>query len=218
MERFKVVGMGPGGLDYIIPAAFKAIEQADVLAGAPRQIEMAEKEILRSKKETFLYRANLSELIDYLQANRNKRIAVLVTGDPGFHSLLGVISRSFSPEEYEVIPGISSFQSAMACLGKPWQADYLCSCHGKDFQEIQKAALKALRSGRRIILLTDARRSPSYIARELLKLEIGNRRVWLGENLTLPDEDWTACNLEETAQSGKDGRDDSYSLCVMIVE
>lgn len=218
MEKFKVVGMGPGGLDYIIPAALKAVRGAQVLVGAPRQIEAMGEEILNGGKDTFVYRSNLDELIGFLRNNRDRRIAVLVTGDPGYHSLLGVISRNFSPEEYEVIPGISSFQTAMARLGKPWQADRLCSCHGKDFQEIREAAMETLQAGHRVILLTDGKRRPPLIAAELLEAASGNRGVWLGEDLTLPEEEWTETSLEELSRQGDMELEKNDRLCVMIVQ
>lgn len=35
-HRITIVGCGPGGLDYMTPAAHTALSQADVLVGATR--------------------------------------------------------------------------------------------------------------------------------------------------------------------------------------
>ncbi|RLW68685.1 MAG: precorrin-6y C5,15-methyltransferase (decarboxylating) subunit CbiE [spirochete symbiont of Stewartia floridana] len=216
MKKFKIVGMGPGGRDYIIPAALQAIHEAQILIGAPRHLNAAAQYSQGEDKKTFTYKANLDALISFIRANRDRRIALLVSGDPGFHSLLGHVVRNFQAEEYSVIPGISSFQTAMARLGVPWQEDLTISCHGKPFREIRHRVLKTLKEGRRVILLTDSKNSPRIIAAELLDLDIGDRRVWLGVSLTLPDEEMAETTLQALAWG--ENAEESPRLCVMVVQ
>ena len=210
MIPFKVVGVGPGHRDYLLPVALKAVREADLLIGSRRLLD----EFSDEGKEVFPYHSSLPELLDFLEENRaERRIAVLVSGDPGYYSLLNAVSRRFPEDAYEVIPGISSFQVAMARRGKPWQDDLLVSCHGKGFEEISKAVLKALESGRRVILLTDHRWNPRAVSGELLEAGIGLRRVWLAESLTAPEESFTETTLEVL-----NGHREEYRLCVMIIE
>ncbi len=216
MKKFKIVGMGPGGRDYIIPAALQAIKEAQILIGAPRHLNSAAKYFQDEDKKTFTYKANLDALISFIRANRDSRIALLVSGDPGFHSLLGHVQKNFQAEEYSVIPGISSFQAAMARMGLPWQEDLTISCHGKPLREIRHRVLQALEEGRRVIFLTDSKNSPRIIAAELLNLDIGDHRVWLGESLTLADEEMTETTLQALAR--EDNAKKSPRLCVMIVQ
>lgn len=210
MIPFKVVGVGPGHRDYLLPVALKAIREADLLIGACRILD----EFRDEGKEVFPYHSNLSELLDFLEKNRTERqIAVLVSGDPGYHSLLNAVSSRFPEDAYEVIPGISSFQVAMARRGKSWQDDLLVSCHGQDFGEIIKDVLNALEAGRRVILLTDHRWNPGAVSGELLAAGSEFRRVWLAESLTAPEESFTETTLEAL-----NGNREEYRLCVMIIE
>ncbi len=210
MIPFKVVGVGPGHRDYLLPVALKAILDADLLIGARRLLD----EFHYQGKEVFLYHSNLPELLDFLEENKAKQqIAVLVSGDPGYHSLLNAVSNRFPEDAYEVIPGISSFQVAMARRGKPWQKDLLVSCHGQDFKKIIKDVVNALKSDRRVILLTDHRWNPRAVSRELLTAGSQFRRVWLAESLTAPEESFTETTLEAL-----NGEREEYRLCVMIIE
>ena len=233
MIPFKVVGIGPGSRDYLLPVALDAIRNADFLIGSPRLLEIFN----NLGKEVFSYRSNLPALMDFIEEQRQtQNIAILVSGDPGYHSLLGAVSRRFPEDAYEVIPGISSFQVAMARRKKSWQHDLLVSCHGKDFGIIKQAVLDALRTDRRVIFLTDYRWNPSAIAAELVAAGITVHRIWLAENLTTPEERFMEVTLEELAvesrvAADKNGTDSNlgstggtvenkkeYRLCVMIIE
>jgi len=217
---FDVVGIGPGSRGYLLPVALKAIENADLLIGSPRLLDIFED----LGKETFPYRSNLSTLLDFIGEKQGQRkIAVLVSGDPGYHSFLGAVSRRFPEENYNVIPGISSFQVAMARRKKPWQEDLLISCHGRDFREISAGVREALETGRRVILLTDHRWKPGAVAAELqeeLKAEnSGKYRVWLAEDLTMSDENFEETDIESLAARAADMEEQKeYRLCVMIIE
>ncbi|OQX29878.1 MAG: precorrin-6y C5,15-methyltransferase (decarboxylating) subunit CbiE [Spirochaeta sp. LUC14_002_19_P3] len=215
MGKFKLIGMGPGGVDYVLPVAKKALREAHVWAGAPRQLELAREICPNEEKIVFKYKNNLEELLNFIRVRGRQLLAVLVSGDPGFHSLLGIISRNFSASEYEVIPGVSSFQTAMARLGVPWQSDLLSSCHGRDFDHLCQAALDALRTGRRAIFLTDARRHPGRIAADLLEAGAADCPVWLAENVTLRGEWLRESTLKELAERGGEGEE--WELCVIVV-
>ncbi len=245
MMKFSVVGTGPGGADYLLPIAAKEIAAADCLVGARRLLD----EHRRPGQDVFEYRSNLKNVMDFLAESpgisnqtagdcpSGYRVVVLVSGDPGFHSLLGAISRRFDTSEYRVIPGVSSFQLAMARRGCPWQSDLLLSCHGRDFDEIRRAVLQALCSSRRVILLTDRKRQPVVLAREILLSEevpagkesllsvgdgagvealpnLAERRVFLAEDMALSGECFTETTLGELAAASEG----EYRLCVMIVE
>ena len=211
MIPFSVIGVGPGGRDYLLPIALKTIERADLLMGSPRLLS-GFKDL---KKETFTYQSNLNEFLDFIEEfSESRRLAVLVSGDPGYHSLLGAVSRRFPEDSYEVIPGISSFQVAMARRKKPWQEDLVMSCHGKDFIEIGDFVFKALENSRRVILLTDNKRTPAAIAAELKNGRVAVKRIWLAENLTSPEESF----LEKTVDELLETEEKEYRLCVMIIE
>ena len=127
MGHFTIVGTGLGIKEYILPQGIKAIEEADVLIAGERNLEPW----LYLKKENYIIKSNLQEIISKIEKEYvNKKIVVLVSGDPGFYSLLNYISRFFSRQEIKIIPGISSMQMAFAKAGLSWHDAILLNLHG----------------------------------------------------------------------------------------
>jgi len=128
MNKICIIGVGPGAGEYLLPAALKLIKDADCLIGAQRALDL----FSRFKKEKICFDSRLSRVIPYLKKHReDKKIAVLVSGDPGLYSLAQAIARNFPKDEYEVIPGISSLQLAFAQIGESWQDVKIISLHGR---------------------------------------------------------------------------------------
>ena len=170
MAEFTVIGIGPGHPDYILPVSRKATESADLLIGGRRQLDL----FSYTGKRELLLKGNYREVLEYIKRNiENEKIAVLVSGDPGYCSLLGMISRNFSSDKYRVYPGLSSFQVAVARIGETWNDADLISLHGRDISEILNGKRKKL------VLLTDHKNTPWKIARYLLQhgYEIGRAHV-----------------------------------------
>lgn len=120
-----VVGVGPGAREYIVPAALRRIEQADVLVGGKRHLKLFEElECVKIAIETGL------DFKDIL--NRKGRVVILASGDPGLYGILDVVLKYVNKEEVEVIPGISSVQYIMAKLGMPMKDVAVVSLHGRD--------------------------------------------------------------------------------------
>jgi cobalt-precorrin-7 (C5)-methyltransferase len=204
MNKVYIVGIGPGSKDYLLPAAKKEIKRSDVLVGGKRALALFR---YLNKEEVYL-EGHFDQAIRYIEENRDrKRIAVLVSGDPGLHSFLGQILRLLKKEEYIVIPGISAIQVAFAKIGEAWQDAKIISLHGRRVDNLV-AEVKAYR---RTALFTDPNFPPSQIASCLLENNIENRRAVVCENLTYPDERIINTDLETLSQMK------GFGLCVMII-
>src|SRR5690606_13176560 len=118
--------------------------------GHPRALQLFE----LAGKQVHVLTGDLASLIPLLQ-NRAawETVGVLVSGDPGFDSLLNYLRRHLPPEDMEVIPGISSVQVAFARLGLPWQEAHLLSLHGRKIDNLSSYVT----SGQPIGLLVDSR-------------------------------------------------------------
>jgi len=174
-----IAGCGPGSPDYLTPAARKAIEQADVLIGAGRLLELfpghgAEKIVVGSDVENIL-----GEIV----TRRRKRIVVLVTGDPGLCSLARPVLKRFGRNACEVIPGISSVQVAFARIGLDWLDARIIDAHG-DNPDLKQATLM---KEEKIAIFAGRREAINWIA-GLVEAIGKDRRIYLCENLTLEDE------------------------------
>jgi cobalt-precorrin-7 (C5)-methyltransferase len=217
LAKINIVGTGPGSPDYVTPAAKKAVRQAQVVIGAQRSLDLFADDIKGEKM--VLTAKNLKAAIEFgvESARKNKNVALLSTGDPGFSGLLHTVLESglVKAEEINVIPGVSSIQTCAARLGMSWDDVCLFTFHeGKVSVEDKNRLLSCVRNGKNVMILPDPKAfPPSEIACFLLKAGVKNEtHVSICENLTLPNEKVTSCILEE-ASEGFFG-----SLCVMVIK
>ena len=152
---------------------------------------------------------HFNEIIPYVKRNRNKKkIAILVSGDPGLYSFLHKISAVLKKKEYEVIPGISAMQLAFAKIGQSWQEAKIISLHGR---EMRNLAVQ-VRNNPVVFLFTDAEAPPEKIAAYLIVKGITRRRVIVLERLGYPDERIIDTNLRKLSKMR------GFGLCVMIIK
>ena len=200
-----VVGIGPGSIDFILPEALRAIETAAFLVGGARALQTYAKPHQRQYKVG----ADIAGLLQTIRQELAVRdVTVMVSGDPGYYSLLETFRRELPQARIRVIPGISSFQLAFARTGLPWQTAKLLSAHGR---KPEPAAL-VREPGVALSFLTDARQHPAVIAGWLQ--EQGwppTARVWLCKNLSYPEETVVAMTLAESLNIS------GFESCVMVV-
>lgn len=122
-KRIKIIGCGPGGADYLTPAARTTAEKMTTLAGASRLFEL----FPDFKGERILYKGTekLLETIEYTSG----MIGILVSGDTSYFSLAESIVKRFGIDQCELIPGISSIQVALARLGLRQNTARIISAH-----------------------------------------------------------------------------------------
>jgi len=199
--------MGPGAKEYILPSAIEAIGNADILFGAEKLITLFTGP--ESSKEGVPFTGPLDKFLDKLDFYRQKkRAAVLVSGDPGFYSLLGPIKRRFFSEEYEVIPGLAAYQLACARIGLPWQDFLLASVHGRSLDGLDKFS----DTNQGMIILTDRHNHPAQISKYLQNMGWSDcRTTWICENISYPDEKIEKYKLGEVPY------EEEYKLCLMII-
>jgi len=174
-----IVGCGPGSADYLTPVAVRAVNEAEVLIGSQRLLDL----FPAVSAERIPVGAALDDALDEIQARLgHKKIAVLVTGDPGLFSLARRVVRRFGQECCRIIPGISSVQTAFARIGLDWADARIISAHKQDpeFDDFWPRADK-------IAVLGGREASLRWIAQRLLPT-LEDRRVFVCENLTMNDE------------------------------
>jgi cobalt-precorrin-7 (C5)-methyltransferase len=189
-----VVGIGPGSPDYLPPVAAKAIEEAKVLVGSQRALDT----FAPGGAQTKVIDKDITGVLSFIRERlQHGDVAVMVSGDPGFYSMLSALRREFAPECITVIPGVSSVQLAFARIACPWQDALLVSLHGRD---VTDGAL-AYAPNKKLGILTDSQHDPRYIA--CLLLEQGwpvESQTWLCADLSYPSEQVVAVSLSEAAQ------------------
>lgn len=208
MEPVTVVGIGPGGRDYLTRAAEQAIEKADVLVGGTRNLA----QFPHFRGEAFAIGNNLPEVVDLIRNRRTggKKVAVLASGDPGLFGILQFLRRHFAPAELEVIPGISAAQLACSRLALPWQDACFVSTHGRSVEQL----LEAVRTHAKIVVFCSPADRPAEMARLILEKTPGPKIVHLCVDLSYPGERIYTFTLQELAGFSEE---QSYTNMVMVI-
>lgn len=185
-----VVGIGPGHPDYITPAAAKRIEEADVLIGGRRVLSSIDV----AGKHIHYISADIESAIQVIKENAARNAAVVVGGDPGFHSILKTIRDRLPKIAVEVIPGISPVQFLFGLIGQEWQDVALISVHGRQVDELKEA----VGHNKKVCVLTDEKLTAPEVCRYLKSLGAGGRAV-VGKNLSYPDQELVDTTVDEIA-------------------
>ncbi|HHW62283.1 MAG TPA: precorrin-6y C5,15-methyltransferase (decarboxylating) subunit CbiE [Syntrophomonadaceae bacterium] len=184
-----VVGVGPGNPAYCTPAAWKEIQNAELLVGAKRLLQ----DFARDDQKQLPIGKDLQGLLQQVEQRRHQeRIVVMVSGDTGLYSLASYLARNMNADDLIFIPGISSVQYLFAQLKRSWQGVQILSVHGR----FPFHLAELVKGGRVTALLTGYPWSPARIAGCLLEDGVGNLPVVLGVALSYPDEQLIHTNLQ----------------------
>lgn len=132
----------------------------------------------------------------------------MVSGDPGYYSLLDLLRKHFPPAQIEVIPSISAMQLAFARLSLPWHSATLLSFHGRrpDNSDLKFA------QGKILGLLTDAEFNSKTVAQILLENGwVENSNLAICARLSYADEKIIRTDLAAAANS------EPVKHCILIV-
>ncbi len=179
----RIVGVGPAK-GYLTERAVKIIQEAEVVYGSKRAIELAE-EYIRGEK-VILRSFSEEEYSKIAEDGKSRKVVVLSTGDP-------MISGLGTKIEGEVEPGISSIQLALARLRVDLTDVVVVDAHAKKRDDYIPEILNAFKMGRGALILADSKfdiESISKIPARVVILEnLGNEneRIVRWEERELPE-------------------------------
>ena len=168
-----IAGVGPGNPKYLTLDVILAMGQSKKILGFSRVARS-----LSSLNPNIIEINRVDEVLNFIKDGQD--ILLLASGDPNFYGIVEYI-KSKGVEIKEVLPGLSSFQYFMAKLKKSWNNAQFLSLHGRG------GDLSKVKNNRLTIILTDKEHSPSYISKELKRLEIKGK-IYVGFNLSYEDE------------------------------
>jgi cobalt-precorrin-7 (C5)-methyltransferase len=175
-----IIGCGPGSREYVTPQARKMVGEADVLVGASRLLDL----FPETAAERIPVKSHIEGLLDQLEdLLPDKRIVVLVTGDPGLLSLAKPVIARFGRDCCRVMAGVSSLQAAFAALGLDWHDALVVDAHG-GLPQINDSALA---QASKIAVFAGKKESFTWMA-SLAELLGEAFRIFLCADLTLPTE------------------------------
>ncbi len=176
-----IVGCGPGGPEYVTPAANGAVACAKIVMGAKRLRCLFPESTSRQVPLPAEVEPALRAIAEHSQAGP---VAVLVSGDPGLFSLAKAMVSRFGRGNCEVVPAVSSLQVAFARLALDWSDLRMLSAHGR-WPQVSAQELCRLE---KIAVFAGTPQATSWIGRLAEELA-ASHTLFLCENLTLPEED-----------------------------
>jgi len=128
----KVVGLGPGHSDYIIPMATKAISEATVLIGYHYYFQFIQHLV---QPNALCIGKELSEEekraeIAIQHALEGESVVVIGSGDASIYAMASIVYQKVAEQQLEIpvetVPGISAFITAGSKLGAVLGHDFCC--------------------------------------------------------------------------------------------
>jgi precorrin-6Y C5,15-methyltransferase (decarboxylating) len=166
-----VVGIGADGWAGLNAAARSAVQGAEVVLGARRQLglipDMMPQERVGWPKPL---REGLNTL---LESYRGRRVVALASGDPMVSGIGTILIDLLGPDRVAVIPQVSSPALARARLGWSAESTAVVSVVGRDVH----AVLRELAPGRRVLVLSSDETTPAQVAAVLVANGYGASRV-----------------------------------------
>ncbi len=189
-KQVVLIGMGCGPLG-VTAAGMIAIENADLVMGSPRMIEL-----LPEVSARVVIEMHSDRMYEIIRDAEEEKIAVLFSGDVGFYSgAEGLYEMLLEAEEeyrVELVPGVSVLQYLAARLGMTWQDIRVISAHGREIDPVKHAF-----SGKKVLFLTSSEDGLHEICAKLCEAGFENKRVIVAERLGYEDENIIYCLVSE---------------------
>ncbi|MER5434796.1 precorrin-6y C5,15-methyltransferase (decarboxylating) subunit CbiE [Streptomyces sp. NPDC002588] len=94
---------------------------------------------------------------------KDRAVAVLASGDPGFFGIVRVLAERFGPERLDVRPGVPSVAAAFARIGLTWDDAVVVSAHGR----AARTAVNVCRAHPKVAVLTGPGAGPAELGAAL---------------------------------------------------
>lgn len=182
-----IVGLGEDGLDGLSAASLRALQEAEVIAGAPRHLAL----LPAFPAERMEWPVPWAEGVPALLALRGRRVVMLASGDPFWFGAGGALARHLAAGEWRALPGVSAFGLAAARLGWPLEDVACLGLHAAPLARIRAH----LGAGRRVLALLRDGAAVAEVAALLTAWGHGGASVHVLEALGGPRERVRAVDL-----------------------
>lgn len=128
MKKIYVIGLGPGGYQYMTEQAKLAIEESEVITGYTVYVKLIE-ELCKGKE---VFATAMKQEVDRCKkaleyALSGKTTAMVCSGDAGVYGMAGImyeVCEAYPEVDIQVIPGVTAALSGAAVLGAPLIHDF----------------------------------------------------------------------------------------------
>ena len=176
-----LLGIGMGNQETLTVQGKKAAKSADLIIGAKRMADA-----VREPRQAVVYEYRSDVIADYIRNHPEyEKVVIALSGDVGFYSGARKLLTALGGREsnVEVICGISSVVYFMSEIGLSWDDAKITSAHGKHCNLISM-----IRHNQKVFSILGTGTAVAELAGKLVKYHMGEVRLYVGENLSYPDE------------------------------
>ncbi|MFR3949125.1 MAG: precorrin-6A/cobalt-precorrin-6A reductase [Ruminococcus sp.] len=213
-----LLGIGMGSEKTLTMQGKRAVQRADLIIGARRMADS-----IREPGQPVVYEYRSDVIGAYIKNHPEyEDIVIALSGDVGFYSgakkLLdvlngrkpeGVLADDFKGQEdsekgkgcvsIEIICGISSVVYFMSQIGLSWDDAKITSAHGKNCNLVSM-----IKQNQKVFSILGTKSAVAELAQKLVEYEMGDVVLYVGENLSYPDEKIFQANASElTSYEGR---------------
>ncbi|MCH7796505.1 MAG: precorrin-6y C5,15-methyltransferase (decarboxylating) subunit CbiE [Proteobacteria bacterium] len=189
-----IVGLGEDGLPGLAPAARALLDNAEVLIGGTRHLDM----VPDDGRERLTWPSPLGAIVEEIARRRGQRVCVLATGDPMHYGIGVTLAKAVPMDEMVIIPAPSAFSLACARLGWTLSEVEPLTLHGRPLALLHPA----IQPGARLLLLSNDAATPDQVAELLRARGYGPSRMVVLEHMGGAKER----RLDATAEAWQPGR------------
>lgn len=127
MQKFYVIGIGPGAPEEMTIRAKRALAESDIIAGYGTYIDLVkplfpEKEYLQNGMTGEVKRCQMA----LEKAKEGKTVAMISSGDSGIYGMAGLVLELAQGMDLDIetVPGITAAASGASLLGAPLMHDF----------------------------------------------------------------------------------------------
>ncbi|MBK1647843.1 precorrin-6y C5,15-methyltransferase (decarboxylating) subunit CbiE [Rhabdochromatium marinum] len=176
-----IVGIGEDGWDGLSVAAKDTIAAAELLIGGERHLALVPQRPQQARRP---WPSPFAAAYAQVRAARGRPVCVLASGDPMCYGIGSRLAAEYPPDEWRILPAVSSLSLAAARLGWALQETRVIPAHGRALTRLNLY----LAPGARLLVLSADADTPARIAALLCARGFGPSRLIVLERLGGPDE------------------------------
>jgi precorrin-6B C5,15-methyltransferase / cobalt-precorrin-6B C5,C15-methyltransferase len=175
-----IVGIGEDGLAGLGQSARDALDEATTVVGGKRHLAMLGKDTRPQITWGSPFKSNMAKIGKL----KGQKVCVLASGDPLTFGVGATLIKAFGADQCMVFPHPSSFSLAAARMGWSQAGVEMLTLHSRPLANLNRY----LRSGARLLALTNDGKSPIEVARLLVAQGYGDTRMTVLSHLGGPKE------------------------------
>ncbi len=177
-NKINIIGIGMDGMQTLTIEAIQAIEKADLLIGSKRMLTPFE-----HLKKRMICEYKSEKVVEHIRNNHTFNISVLMSGDCGFFSGANSLKSRLNKCDVNFISGISTPIYFCSKIQMNWNDLHFISLHGRNSNIVRNVAVHE-----KTFFLLGGDISASDICSKLCEYDLGNLKVFFGENLASVNE------------------------------